>query len=98
MQPQRPHPPAKHPIRLHALKNVQPASEVVRVLAKVQVQRAEDAPHGDLAGEGRDKEPGAQVVPRDEGRDPVPELGGRAVRGGGVDKGDLGVKEKELSE
>ena len=60
------------------------------VVAEVEVEGVEDVTLGDLAVEGGDGEPGAEVVAGDVAGDSVPDFEGGALVGGFGHEVDLG--------
>jgi hypothetical protein len=69
-------------VRLDSVEDVECSVPVVRVLAKIKVNRAEDATQGNVAMERRYKKPCAEVIPGDEARNLVPNFRRKALGGG----------------
>lgn len=68
MQPKTLDKASEHRVRLDAVEDVEPAVErFLVVTAEMEVEGVEDQAHSDVVVEGRDEEPGAEVVSRDEG-------------------------------
>jgi hypothetical protein len=76
-------------VHLDPIEEVERPIPTVRVLAEVKVDSAKYATEGDVAMEGRDGEPRAEEVPRDEACDLVPDFRRDALRGGDTRKVDL---------
>ena len=73
-------------VYLDSVKNVECSVPVVRVLAEIKVNRAEDATESNIAMKRRYEKPGAEEVSRDEARNLVPNFGGRRWAAGTIEK------------
>jgi len=69
-------------VHLDSVKNIERSVPVVRVLAEIKVNRAEDATESNIAMERRYEKPRAEEVSGDEARNMVPNFGGKALGGG----------------
>jgi hypothetical protein len=68
-------------VHLDSVKNVERSVPVVRVLAEIKVNRAEDATESNIAMERGYEKPRAEEVSGDEARNQVPNFGGKALGG-----------------
>jgi hypothetical protein len=68
-------------VHLDSVKNVERSVPVVRVLAEIKINRAEDATESNIAMERRYEKPRAEEVSGDEARNLVPNFGGKALGG-----------------
>ena len=69
-------------VHLDSVKNVERSVPVVRILAEIKVNRAEDATESNIAMERRYEKPRAEEESGDEARDLVPDFGRKALGGG----------------
>jgi hypothetical protein len=69
-------------VHLDSVKNVERSVPVVRVLAEIKVNRAEDTTESHITMERGYEEPGAEEVSGDEARNLVPKFRGKALGGG----------------
>jgi hypothetical protein len=69
-------------VHLDSVEYVERSVPVVRVLAKIEVNRAEDATESNVAMERGYEKPRAEEVSGDEARNLVPNFGGKALGGG----------------
>jgi len=69
-------------VRFDSVENVECSVPVVRVLAEIKVNRAEDATESNITMERGYEKPRAEEVSGDEARDLVPNFGGNALGGG----------------
>ena len=67
-----------------SVKNVERSVPVVRILAEIKVNRAENATESDIAMERRYEKPRAEEVSGDKACNLVPNFGGKALGGGDV--------------
>lgn len=84
MQSQRPYPSRELRICLHSIKYIQPTMQTLLVLSEIEIDGLEDDVRCDVAVEGGDGEPGAEVETWDEVRYAFPDLWGDAFVGGGM--------------
>ena len=66
-------------VNLDSVENVEGSVPVVRVLAEIKVNCAEDATESDIAMERRYEKPRAEEISGDEARNLVPNFGGKAL-------------------
>ena len=69
-------------VHLDSVEDVEHSVPVVRVLAKIKVNRTEDATEGNVMMERGYEKPRVEEVSGDEARDLVPNFGGEALGGG----------------
>jgi hypothetical protein len=81
MNTERSNPARKERVHLDSVKNVERSVPVVRVLAEIEVNRAEDATESNIAMERRYEKPRAEEVPGNEARNLIPNFGGKALGG-----------------
>ena len=68
-------------VHLDSVKNVERSVPLVKVLAEIKVNRAEDATESNIAMERRYEKPRAEEVSGDEARNLVPNFRGKALGG-----------------
>ena len=82
-------PARKKWVHLDSVEDVECSVPVVRFLAEIKVNRAEDATEGNVAMERRYEKPRAEEVPGDKARDLVPNFRRKALGGGDAREVDL---------
>jgi hypothetical protein len=82
MNPESFDPAREEWVQLDSVEDVERSVPVVRVLAEIKVNRAEDATESDVAMERRYKKPRAEEIPGDEARNLVPNFRRKALGGG----------------
>ena len=69
-------------VHLDSVKKVERSVPVVRVLAEIKVNRAENATESNIAMERGYEKPSAEKISGNEARNLVPNFGGKALGGG----------------